>query len=65
MVEKEERWITEYYEIISTDEPNEVRELVKKRAKESSGAVVKNTPADAGDMGSSPGLGRSDTPWSN
>ena len=29
------------------------------------GAVVKNTPANAGDTGSSPGPGRSHMPWSN
>ena len=29
------------------------------------GAVVKNQPASAGDMGSSPGLGRSHMPRSN
>ena len=29
------------------------------------GAVVKNLPANAGDMGSSPGLGRSQMPQSN
>ena len=29
------------------------------------GAVVKNPPANAGDTGSSPGLGRSYMPWSN
>ena len=29
------------------------------------GPVVKNPPAKAGDMGSTPGLGRSHTPWSN
>ena len=28
-------------------------------------AVVKNQPANAGDMGSSPGLGRSHMPWSS
>ena len=28
------------------------------------GAVVENLPANAGDMGSSPGLGRSHMPWS-
>ena len=28
-------------------------------------AVVNNLPAIAGDMGSSPGLGRSHMPWSN
>ena len=27
------------------------------------GAVVKNLPANAGDTGSSPGPGRSHTPW--
>ena len=31
----------------------------------SGGAVVKNPPANAGDTGSSPGPGRSHTPWSN
>ena len=30
-----------------------------------SGAVVKNLPANAGDMGSSPGPGRSHVPRSN
>ena len=29
------------------------------------GAVVKNPPANAGDMGSSPGPGRPHMPWSN
>ena len=29
------------------------------------GTVVKNLPANAGDTGSSPGLGRSHIPWSN
>ena len=29
------------------------------------GAVVKNPPANAGDMGSSPGPGRSHMSWSN
>ena len=29
------------------------------------GAVVKNPPTNAGDMGLSPGLGRSHMPWSN
>ena len=29
------------------------------------GAVVRNLPANAGDTGSSPGLGRSHMPWSN
>ena len=30
-----------------------------------SGAMVKNLPANAGDTGWSPGLGRSHMPWSN
>ena len=29
------------------------------------GAVVKNPPANAGDVGLSPGPGRSHMPWSN
>ena len=29
------------------------------------GSVVKNPPANAGDMGLSPGPGRSHMPWSN
>ena len=41
--------------------------LLKKRAWRGfpGGAVVKNLPANAGDMGSSPGLGRSHMPRSN
>ena len=31
----------------------------------SGGAVVKNPPANAGDTGLIPGLGRSHMPWSN
>ena len=43
---------------------------LKKRKREGvqdfpGGAVVKNPPTNAGDMGSSPGLGRSHMPWSN
>ena len=29
------------------------------------GAAVKNSPANAGDMGSTPGPGRSHMPWNN
>ena len=29
------------------------------------GPVVKNSPANAGDMGSTPGPGRSHMPWGN
>ena len=38
-----------------------------KKAKEGfpGGAVVENLPANAGDTGSNPGLGRSHMPWSN
>ena len=43
--------------------------LEKKHQKKSEGfpggAVVENLPANAGDMGSSPGLGRSHIPQSN
>ena len=40
--------------------------LIKKKGRDFPGsAVVKNPPANAGDTGSSPGLGRSHTPWSN
>ena len=41
--------------------------LVLKRVRPdfSGGAVVKNQPANAGDMGSSPGPGRSQMPRSN
>ena len=43
------------------------KEKILKAAREGfpSGAVVKNPPANAGDTGSSPGLGRSHMPWSN
>ena len=37
--------------------------MIQKR--ECSGSVVKNPPANAGDMGSIPGLGRSHMPRSN
>ena len=36
-----------------------ISEITKKQTKK------KNTPANAGDTGSSPGLGRSHMPWSN
>ena len=40
--------------------------MEKKKAQDfPGGAVVKNPPANAGDMGSSPGLGRSHIPRSN
>ena len=39
--------------------------LFKKLGDFPGGTVVKNPPANAGDMGSSPGLGRSHMPWSN
>ena len=37
----------------------------KKKEGFSGGAVVKNLPVNAGDVGSSPGLGRSHMPGSN
>ena len=47
-----------------------IEPLLKKKKKQHprgfpGGAVVKNPPANAGDMGSSPGPGRSHMPWSN
>ena len=42
-----------------------VREQKLSHAGFPGGAVVKNPPANAGDMGSSPGLGRSHMPRSN
>ena len=46
---------------------NDKVKLVLKRQNRdfTGGAVVKNLPANAGDMGSSPGLGRCHMPWSN
>ena len=42
------------------------KEIIKVRAEDfPGGAVVKNLPANAGDTGSSPGLGRSHIPQSN
>ena len=38
--------------------------IFKKAVGFSGGVVVKNPAANAGDMGSSPGPGRSHTPWS-
>ena len=42
-------------------------EIVFKKSRQDfpGGAVVKNPPANTGDMGSSPGLGRSHMPRSN
>ena len=40
-------------------------EWIKKTWGFPGGAVVESLPANAGDMGSSPGLGRSYIPWSN
>ena len=41
--------------------------LIKKRREKGfpGGTVVENLPTNAGDTGSSPGLGRSHMPWSN
>ena len=39
--------------------------LIKQKQGFPGGAVVENLPANAGDTGSSPGLGRSHMPWSN
>ena len=39
--------------------------IIKKSTGFPGGAVVKNLPANAGDTGSSPGLGRSHMPRSN
>ena len=46
---------------------NEERRSIKKNRKQGfpGGAVVENLPANAGDTGSSPGLGRSHMPRSN
>ena len=38
---------------------------IKKKMGFPGGTVVKNPPANAGDKGSSPGLGKSHMPWSN
>ena len=46
--------------------PSALQPLVKKTVRDfPGGAVVENLPADAGDTGSSPGLGRSHMPRSN
>ena len=42
-----------------------MRNVKKKEQGFPGGAVVENLPANAGDMGLSPGLGRSHMPWSN
>ena len=49
-----------------TDIIQETKEVFKKKNKGfPGGAVVENLSANAGDMGSSPGLGRSHMPQSN
>ena len=47
--------------------PNEAQNKYRKTYSRGflGGAVVENLSANAGDMGSSPGLGRSHMPWSN
>ena len=42
-----------------------INEHIKKISGFPGGVVVENLPANAGDTGSSPGLGRSHMPWSN
>ena len=49
--------------ILSVNEVSKLREIQKARDFPG-GAVVKNPPANAEDMGSSPGLGRSHMPRS-
>ena len=44
---------------------NGIEPLKKQSQDFPGGAVVKNPPANAGDMGSSPGPGRSHMLWSN
>ena len=48
-------------------EKHSIQRVCKKRTARDfpGGAVVKNPPANAGGMGSSPGPGRSHMPWSN
>ena len=47
--------------------PTKYNSLLKSRISRDfpGGTVVKNPPANAGDMGLIPGLGRSHMPWSN
>ena len=45
--------------------PKEINKLKKKKLSFPGGAVVENLPANAGDTGLSPGLGRSHMPRSN
>ena len=50
--------------LYTNDEKSE-REIKETLPGFPSGAVVENLPANVGDTGSSPGLGRSHMPWSN
>ena len=51
---------------ITTAEQNKEKRMKRTEIRElPGGAVVKNLPANAGDTGSSPGLGRSHMPQSN
>ena len=52
-------------EVIKIREEINKIEIFKKQEGFPGGTVVKNPPANAGDTGSSPGLGRSHMPWSN
>ena len=51
--------------ILKKSKVSDLKLYIKKWKDFPGGAVVKNPPANAGDMGSSPGLGRSHMPWSN
>ena len=56
-----DEWIKKMWHIYAM----EYHSAIKRNEGFPGGAVVENLPAYAGDMGSSPGLGRSHMPWSN
>ena len=62
-----EKWNTKGQLVKGSSVPNEgaIGGVLKNREGFPGGAVVKNLPANAGDTGSSPGLGRSHVPRSN
>ena len=64
-------WFHYDYHLVIGSESNPLKLINQERKPKTiiqdfpGGAVVKNPPANAGDMGSSPGLGRSHVPRSN
>ena len=58
-------WVSKFMKLIGQQTNSTERHLQETLQDFPGGTVAKNPPANAGVMGSSPGLGRSHMPWSN